>query len=60
MHNGVDNRLTAEFITHVLSKTLDIVEKDWRATPGAAGSLVIVGRKEQDKFFSNGEWTGGL
>jgi 1,4-dihydroxy-2-naphthoyl-CoA synthase len=47
---------------------LDTVERDWRAarrgkdyTKDAkvgAGSLVIVGNRKQDKFFSNGKWLG--
>lgn len=54
MHNGPDNRLTAVFVTHVLMKALDLVEKDWRSTPSAPGALVITGKKDQAKFFSNG------
>lgn len=53
MHNGQDNRLTADFIWTCLLKALDIVEKDWRNGKETAGALVIVGR--HPKFFSNGE-----
>ena len=44
---------------------LDAVERDWRENWRAAkkakdqnggnGALIIVGRRDQDKFFSNGE-----
>ncbi len=43
---------------------LDIVERQWRVqrhtaletknTEGGKGALIIVGRRDQDKFFSNG------
>jgi len=52
MHNGQDNRLTADFIWNCLLKGLDIVERDWRNGKETAGALVIVGR--HPKFFSNG------
>lgn len=56
MHNGADNRLSAFFIVHCLQKAFDIVESEWRALgAGAPGALVIVGKKDQSKFFSNGE-----
>lgn len=45
---------------------LDMVEREWRGQlraakqsndkEGAKGSLIIVGRRDQDKFFSNGEF----
>lgn len=54
MRNGQDNRLTVSFLRECLMKGLDIVEKDWRTTPNAPGALVISGRKNQQKFFSNG------
>lgn len=54
MRNGQDNRLAGHFITDCLLKALDLVEKDWRATPGTPGALIITGRKDQQKFFSNG------
>jgi len=57
MHHGVDNRLNHEFIDKVLLKALDLVEKDWRSSTtevGAPGALIIVGKKSQQKFFSNG------
>lgn len=58
MHNGKDNRLTVEFLATVLAKALDIVEKDWRTANGEAsggsGALIISGKQDQEKFFSNG------
>lgn len=54
MHNGADNRLTAEYIRTCLQVALDIVERDWRSVEGAAGALIISGGKNQEKFFSNG------
>ncbi|KAF8313082.1 ClpP/crotonase [Clavulina sp. PMI_390] len=58
MHNGKDNRLTVTFLRECLSVALDIVEKDWRtqngASPGGPGALIISGKQDQDKFFSNG------
>jgi len=57
MRNGQDNRLTAQFIRECLTKGLDIVEKDWRNTPNTPGALIISGRQDQQKFFSNGRTT---
>jgi len=64
LHNGPDNRLTHALINKGLKPALDIVEREWRAqraealkdmsSDGAKGALIIVGRKSQDKFFSNG------
>lgn len=58
MHNGKDNRLTSTFLTTCLFKALDMVEKDWRTANGEAsggpGALVISGKQDQEKFFSNG------
>ena len=44
----------------------DMVEREWRGQlhaakqsndkEGGKGSLIIVGRRDQDKFFSNGEF----
>lgn len=70
LHNGADNRLTHTLINEGLKPALDAVEKDWReqrskaranaATTkdplAGAGALVIVGKKDQDKFFSNGTY----
>jgi Delta3-Delta2-enoyl-CoA isomerase len=65
MHNGQDNRLTSTVINQGFKPALDAVEKDWREQwraakknqdkDGGQGALIIVGRKDQDKFFSNGE-----
>jgi len=64
LHNGQDNRLTQEFVDKGLMPALDIVEREWRAQlrtaqqnndkEGGKGSLIIVGKRDQDKFFSNG------
>ena len=57
MHHGVDNRLNHEVMEKVFLKGLDLVEKDWRSSTtedGAPGALIIVGKKSQQKFFSNG------
>jgi hypothetical protein len=57
--------LTAALVDGGLKPALDIVEKHWREQWRTAqkakdkesgkGALVIVGKKDQDKFFSNGE-----
>lgn len=64
LHSGPDNRLTHDLINKGLKPALDIVEREWRARRnealgnkdknGAGGALIIVGRRDQDKFFSNG------
>ena len=67
LHNGVDNRLTAVLVEKALKPALDVVEKEWRKDWRAAqakgkaatesegkGALIIVGKRAQDKFFSNG------
>lgn len=69
LHNGEDSRLTARLIDDALRPALDMVEKNWsnnRPTVLAGsqypapksiageGALVIVGKRNQDKFFSNG------
>ncbi|TRM64837.1 ClpP/crotonase-like domain-containing protein [Schizophyllum amplum] len=62
LHNGQDSRLTVDLIDGGLRPALDAVEKDWRSEWRARkgdkekgkGSLIIVGRRDQDKFFSNG------
>ncbi|KAG5636065.1 putative secondary metabolism biosynthetic enzyme [Sphagnurus paluster] len=64
LHNGQDNRLTADLVDHGLKPALDAVERHWREQwraaqsakdkSGGKGALIIVGRKNQDKFFSNG------
>jgi len=64
LHNGQDNRLTQDLINKGIMPALDIVERDWREQfrlaqakkekDGAKGALIIVGKRDQDKFFSNG------
>lgn len=66
LHNGQDSRLTHELINQGLKPALNTVEKDWREswrihmrdqkvnTDEGKGALIIVGRRDQDKFFSNG------
>lgn len=56
LHNGEDSRLTTRLIDDALRPALDMVEKHWtnsRLTVGG-GALIIVGKRDQDKFFSNG------
>ncbi|KAI0249149.1 ClpP/crotonase [Lactifluus subvellereus] len=64
LHNGVDNRLVKSLINDALKPALQIVEREWRKerAEGKAkkdknagtAALVIVGRLDQEKFFSNG------
>lgn len=64
LHNGQDSRLTVDLVDHGLKPALDAVERDWREQwraaqkakdkNGGKGALIIVGRRDQDKFFSNG------
>ncbi|CCM02828.1 uncharacterized protein FIBRA_04940 [Fibroporia radiculosa] len=64
MHNGEDSRFTDHFINHAFMPALDAVERHWRQDwriakankdkEGGKGTLVIVGKRGQDKFFSNG------
>lgn len=64
LHNGQDNRLTTTLINKGLRPALDAVEKHWRERwrkawdagdkENGRGALIIVGRRDQDKFFSNG------
>jgi len=64
LHNGQDNRLTVNLVDNALKPALDAVEKSWRegwraaqqtkGKEGGKGALIIVGRRDQDKFFSNG------
>ena len=65
LHNGQDSRLTVELVNDGLKPALNAVEKHWRENWGAAqaakdkeggkGAVIIVGRRDQDKFFSNGK-----
>jgi hypothetical protein len=64
LHNGVDNRLVKSLINDAFKPALQIVEREWRKerAEGKAkqdknvgtAALVIVGRLDQEKFFSNG------
>ncbi|KAG8904657.1 hypothetical protein FRB99_001377 [Tulasnella sp. 403] len=66
LKNGPDNRLTDVMCQQVIPPALDVVEKEWREARRKAleadhppkgaggGALIIVGRLDQDKFFSNG------
>ncbi|KAL9714189.1 hypothetical protein Ac2012v2_002498 [Leucoagaricus gongylophorus] len=64
LHNGQDSRLTTTLVNKGLRPGLDFVEKHWRERwrkawdagdkEGGRGALIIVGRLDQDKFFSNG------
>jgi hypothetical protein len=65
LHNGQDNRLTVDLVDNGLKPALDTVEREWRGQwraaqkakdkDGGKGALIIIGRRDQDKFFSNGE-----
>ena len=68
LHNGVDNRLTETLLRQAINPALDAVERDWRGRwrvaqarnfegEPAKGALIIVGRRSQDKFFSNGTFS---
>lgn len=69
MHNGVDSRLTKQMIDDALRPALDVIEQHWNENRhldsttlkkdmstghGGEGALIIVGKRDQDKFFSNG------
>ncbi|KAF9561946.1 ClpP/crotonase [Agrocybe pediades] len=64
LHHGKDNRLTQELINKAFMPALDHVEREWREQQRSAlrnkkrdeanGALIIVGKRDQDKFFSNG------
>ena len=66
LHHGTDNRLRERMLREAIRPALDLIEKDWRESTTAAkkanpkdekagaGSLVIVGKRGQEKFFSNG------
>ncbi|KAL4062848.1 ClpP/crotonase-like domain-containing protein [Scleroderma yunnanense] len=61
LHNGDDSRLTKPMIDDALRPALDVVEKHWNENRHVVekdsrgeGALIIVGKRDQDKFFSNG------
>ncbi|KAJ7843939.1 hypothetical protein B0H13DRAFT_2097300, partial [Mycena leptocephala] len=51
LHNGQDNRLIPSLVDHGIKPALDAVERHWREHGN--GAVIIVGRRDQDKFFSN-------
>jgi hypothetical protein len=61
---GEDNRLTDHFVRNAILPALDHVELAWRNlwrdartrkdTEGGRGAVVITGKRNQEKFFSNG------
>ncbi|KAK7032877.1 Enoyl-hydratase isomerase [Favolaschia claudopus] len=63
LHNGQDNRLVPT-VVEALKLALDAVERDWREQwrkvqgqkdkSAGRGAVILVGRRDQDKFFSNG------
>ena len=68
LHNGVHNVLALTFINDAIRPALDAVEGEWRKSLEAAkakgksaapdegkGALIIIGKRDQNKFFSNGE-----
>jgi hypothetical protein len=64
LHNGVDNRLVKALVNDAFKPALQIVEREWRKEreegngkkdkDAGTAALVIVGRLDQEKFFSNG------
>ena len=68
LHNGVHNVLALTFINDAIRPALDVVEREWRESLKAAkakgksaapdegkGALIIIGKRDQNKFFSNGK-----
>ena len=64
LHNGPENRLVKTLINDAFKPALQTVERAWRKESAegkarkekhaGAAALVIVGRLDQEKFFSNG------
>lgn len=67
LHNGVHNVLSLTFVNDAIRPALDVVEEEWRKSLEAAkakgksagpnegkGALIIIGKRDQNKFFSNG------
>lgn len=69
LHNGEDSRLTKRMIDDAIRPALDLVEEHWNFNRGSSpttrskdgsgrdsgeGALIIIGKRSQDKFFSNG------
>lgn len=68
LHNGVHNVLALTFINDAIRPALDTVEEEWRKSLKTAkakgksaapdegkGALIIIGKRDQNKFFSNGK-----
>lgn len=68
LQNGVHNVLALAFVNDVIRPALDVVEEEWRESLEAArvkgksagpdegkGALILIGRRDQNKFFSNGK-----
>ncbi|KAE9408376.1 ClpP/crotonase [Gymnopus androsaceus JB14] len=53
LHNGQDSRLTHDLINQGLKPALN-ADQNANKNEGK-GALIIVGRRDQDKFFSNGK-----
>jgi len=67
LRNGVHNVLALSFMNDAIRPALDTVEEEWRESAKAAkvkgksaargegnGALIIIGKRDQNKFFSNG------
>ncbi|KAF9790443.1 ClpP/crotonase-like domain-containing protein [Thelephora terrestris] len=67
LHNGVHNVLALTFVNDAIRPALDVVEEEWRKSLQAVktkgksagpdegkGALIIIGKRDQNKFFSNG------
>ena len=68
LHNGVHNVLAFAFVNDAIRPALDVVEEEWRKSLKTAkvkgisagpnegkGALIIIGKRDQNKFFSNGK-----
>ena len=68
LHNGVHNVLALTFLNDAIRPALSAVEEEWKRLFKAAkakgkyaapdegrGALVIIGKRDQNKFFSNGK-----
>jgi hypothetical protein len=68
LHNGVHNVLALTFVNDAIRPALDVVEEEWRKSLQALkakgksagpdegkGALIIIGKRDQNKFFSNGK-----
>lgn len=68
LHNGVHNVLALAFLNDAIRPALDVIEEEWRKSLEAVkakgesvgldegkGALIIIGKRDQNKFFSNGK-----